>query len=157
MPDCGNQNRLTMYNCKKAPSSSYVASRTKKTVAPPKPKKKTPWWKGKQELCKFKGDEDGYGRIHIIYKDNTWRYKDDDGNYDGIREWQIAYSNLGPMFLSRNFDVDDNSFDDWDTAWNSGDKDEIKLAETIVRALGNEAVEDMLKGKFDDKASDNPA
>ena len=100
----------------------------------------------KRILCKVKWQDT---ETMLVYRDGTFRFRDS----DHIRRYMIAHSPIGPIFYYRNEDEDN-----WTTDWDGKDPDEIKLAETICRALADLEMENILKGKDDKptKADNSP-
>ena len=117
---------------------SIAAAAAKSPKAKPKKKPKP---KRAKVLCKVK-NEDGYQ--YTFYQDHT--FKSSWWGPDAtLSEWEIVYSDkFGPMLFQR--DISPNS-QEWTTSWSSENKDEKRMAEAILRALGDIEVEKMLKGE----------
>ncbi len=113
-------------------------SRPKKLTKPVKPaktkRKKAARTTKKPVLCRVKFRGDGqWLRAYtlIVYKDGTARNSEDSArDKANFFEWKIATSDLGPIFLRKGY------YDGvWSTNWQSNDEDEVKIANTIVKAL----------------------
>lgn len=93
-------------------------------------------------LCKVRMDF----QTLIIYRDGRCRWG---WEPDGGFHWKLAHSELGPIFLYNESDINaENISEDegWKTDWQSNNEDEVRLAETIAKALADLEVEKMLKG-----------
>lgn len=104
--------------------------------------KKRKCFAGKRVLCRIKLEYTDC----IVYRDGTWRY--DEENF--VRGWHIVHSeSFGPIFLYKN-----EGDDFWQTDWTSNDEKEAKIANSIVKALGDLAVEEMLTDNLSDSSTE---
>jgi len=92
----------------------------------------------KRILCRIKSFQ-GYDDL-IIYRDGTFRSVDE--SVDECDEWKLAHSDLGPIFL---YKTEGCTY--WETDWNSDDKDEVRLANTIAQALADLEMDKILRGE----------
>lgn len=105
----------------------------------------------RQVLCRVKmnRDEDSL----IVYRDGYCRWSSSKaGNKESYFEWKLAHSDMGPMFIYKDYNYahyEEECY--WETDWNSGDKYEIHLAQSIAKALVDLEMDNVLKG---DKESD---
>lgn len=105
----------------------------------------------KPVLCRVKFTGDEWLRTYslIVYKDGTARNSGDSAKSKAsFFEWKIATSDLGPIFLRKGF-YDDN----WVTHWQSNDEDEVKIAETVVKALLDLEMDNLLTGRDPESTS----
>jgi hypothetical protein len=90
--------------------------------------------KRKKILCKY---NEKFGARFTFYRDGTYKTQYfSPGTYE---EWILGHCEFGPMFI---FKAGNGR---WQTRWKSDDIFELKLAETIAKALADLEMEKILK------------